>query len=241
MKKIELTKSPTDEKLEALGHAIGQHWLRYVALSVTAILTGYAGFSYTGNLFFSIALVALAEGASLYWAARIEDFGNRVQQIAAILGTVIAWLSIATTDLASVTIIAHGAQLFTIFESVPVLAQEIAVFVLPCLAVVQGTLGTLHYFFSEEARVNRDLNKVLREANKEIAEANAAAKTTIARNHAEQYKKRATLEAPAIGLRLGDAAWQAHAGQFDARSAYNSETEAVEAGVPFGSNGKGQK
>ncbi len=127
MKKIELTQSPIDARLEAFGRAVSLHWLRFVALAVTAILTGYAGFSYTQNLIFSLALVALAEGASLFWAGRVEDAGNRVQMVAAVIGTVIAWSSIAITDLASVTIIAHGAEFFTIFQQIPALSQEVAV------------------------------------------------------------------------------------------------------------------
>ena len=86
MKKLIDLKSPVDEKFYSFSHGLGQHWLRYTALSVTAVLTGYAGFSYTGNLYFSLALIALAEGASLYWAARTTDAGNTVQQITAVIG-----------------------------------------------------------------------------------------------------------------------------------------------------------
>src|SRR5262245_18935659 len=123
-------KNKVDEKLENFFKGVSNHWLRYAALAVTGCLTGYAAWSYTSNCLYVIALVLLAEGSSLYWANRIEDYGNNVQAAAAILGSVIAWGSIAVTDLASVTIIAKNArleQLFTVFAQVPEWAQKTVV------------------------------------------------------------------------------------------------------------------
>jgi hypothetical protein len=251
MKKLIDLKSPVDESFDSTWHSLSQHWLRYTALCVTAVLTGYAGYSYTGNIGFSIALVLLAEGASLFWAARINDFGNRVQQIASVVGTSLAWASIAATDLASVNLIAHGADLkvFTLFASVPTIAQATAVYVLPTLAVLQGILGTVHYFFSEEAAIARDLAKTMREVNKEISLANADARTKIAKAHATQYRARATAEAPLIGKAQGDAAWEGHvripspvqtfAGETEAATLKSQE--AAPTANPFGSNGKAAK
>ncbi len=246
MKKLIDLKSPIDEGVDSIWHSFGQHWLRYAALCVTAVLTGYAGFSYTRNLLFSLALIALAEGASLYWAARVNDYGNKVQQIASVAGTLLAWISIAATDLASVTILAHGAdlQVFTIFARVPAVAQGTAVYVLPALAVLQGALGTVHHFFSEESAIARDLAKAIRETHKEISLANADAKVKIAKAHAIQYRARAAAEAEGIGRRAGDKAWSDHVAP--ALRVFASDTKAItddaeaakaESGSPFSNDG----
>jgi len=158
-----------------------------------------------------IALVLLAEGASLYWANRIEDYGNYVQMGAAILGSGLAWVSIAVTDLASVTIVAKNAQLeqiFTVFANVPEWAQKTVVYVVPTLAVAQGVLATLHYFFSEEAKLRREIAKTNRDADKAIKQADADARKNMAQARAKRYKELAEESAPVLGREQGEKSWQ---------------------------------
>jgi hypothetical protein len=203
-------KNKVDSRLAEIFSGASRHWLRYTALSVTGCLTGYAAWSYTGNWLYVIALVLLAEGASLYWASRIEDFGNTVQMIASVVGSVVAWVSIAVTDLASVTIIVKNASLeiFTVFANVPEWAQRTVVYVVPTLAVVQGVLATLHYFFSEEAALRREIAKTNREAEKAIKQADANAQKDMAKARAARYAEIAKEKAPELGRQQGEKSWQ---------------------------------
>jgi len=204
------TMNQVDSKWNNFWSGLARHWLRYAALTVTGCLTGYAAWSYTGNWLYVIALVLLAEGASLYWASRIEDFGNKVQATAAVLGTLLAWGSIAVTDLASVTIIVRNASLdiFTVFAMVPEWAQKTVVYVVPFLAVFQGVLATLHYFFSEEASLRRSIAKTNREAEKAIRQADANAQKSMAEARAKRYKELAEINAPILGELQGEKSWQ---------------------------------
>ena len=198
-----------DSKWNAFWGGVSRHWLRYAALLVTGSLTGYAAWSYTSNGLYVIALVLLAEGASLYWSLRIEDYGNVVQQGTAVIGTVVAWASIAVTDLASATIIVRGANLeiFSVFAQVPEWAQKTVVYVVPFLAVVQGVLATVHYFFSEEAALRRSIAQTNRETEKQIKQAEAEALKSAARARAQKFTELAKVEAPKLGEAQGVKSW----------------------------------
>jgi hypothetical protein len=163
------------ERAKTLTMHMSQNWLRYCALLVTGTLTGIAGWNLTNNILMTAFLILLCEGASLFWTARTEDNGNGTQTWLSVAGTVIAWVSIAITDLASATIIANHAdvKVFSMFREVPSWAQAVVTYVLPTLAFTHGVLGTAHYYFSEDAKLKRDLAKTEREARRAVAKAEA--------------------------------------------------------------------
>ena len=166
---------------------VGQHWLRFVALTVTGSLTGLAAWNFTGSWLYVLAIIAMAEGASIYWSLRIEDFGNKVQMLASVLGTIVSWVAIILTDLASATIIAGMSklQIFTAFQQVPVWAQNTVVYVVPLLAVLHGVLATLHYYFSESASTKRAIKTTRREAQQDIDKSHQARLRELAKAQAQ--------------------------------------------------------
>ena len=202
------------DNIEKFQSEIAQHWLRYIALMVTASLTGYAVWSYTFNALYVLATIALAEGASLYWTKRVEDYGNPIQMWTAGAGAVLAWIAIICTDLASATIIASSSNLkvLTVFAQVPAWAQATVVYVVPLLAVVHGVLATFHYFFSEIAEMRRNISADLRLAHYEIQKAQAQSSVDIAQAQAQRYREIASTESMNTGYRRAQELWDLDAG-----------------------------
>lgn len=188
---------------------IQQHWLRYTALLVTAGLTGFTAWTYTASLFYVIALIVLAEGAVVFWSLRVEDYGNLTQKFCAILGTALAWIAIAATNLASATILASISQIevFTAFQSVPEWAQRIVVFVVPVLGVFHGIIATFHHFSSEISKMHRAVGGKRREARMEIEQAKANAQVSIAQEEAARFAQLAAERSRAIGIKRGEKRW----------------------------------
>jgi hypothetical protein len=215
-----------------------QNWLRYAALVCTGILTGIAGWTLTSNIFYTTFLILLAEGASLFWTARAEDNGNPTQAGISIVGTAVAWIAIVLTDLSSATILASQSniKIFSIFATVPVWAQSVVTYVLPTLAVTHGVLGTTHYFFSEEARLKRDLAKTEREARRAIAQAEAEAKQNIAKAQADKFKELAEANAEGIGRDRGEKLWDKTYNKAEAAVQTNDLAEQLE--IVHGNNGR---
>lgn len=205
-----MEKNSIDTRWDSFWTELGQHWLRYAALMVTGALTGFAAWSLTSQWQYVIAIILLAEGSALFWAARIEDYGNRLQMVASIGGTALAWIAITVTDLASATIIARlsNLEIFSQFAEVPAWAQRSVVYVVPVLAVCHGVLATVHYYFSESAALRRDASKSSRDAQRRINEAKARAKIAIATAEAMEYERLADEKAPAIGAQRGAERWE---------------------------------
>ena len=178
---------------------IGNHWLRYVAMMVTGSLTGMAAWNLTGFAPYVLAIIALAEGASIYWFSQMQKHENRMQAVIAVAGTGIAWIAIILTDLASATIIARMANLevFTAFAQVPVWAQNTVVYVVPSLAVVHLILATLHHYFSETASAIRTNESIKREA-----------KMDIERSKQEELRRLAQLRADSVGKEHARLEWE---------------------------------
>jgi hypothetical protein len=141
----------------------------------------------------------MAEGAALYWALRVEDYGNHIQQACAYIGAVLAWIAITVTDLASATIIASMAniKIFSAFEKVPAWAQNTVVYVVPLLAVLHGVLATLHYFFSETAKAHREISEIKRNMNIDIE-----------KSHAKRLRELAETGSINEGYRRAEEDWQ---------------------------------
>jgi hypothetical protein len=189
---------------------LSQNWLRYLTVIVTGTLTGIAGWTLTGNAIYTAFIILLAEGSSLFWAARTEDNGNKTQTTLSVIGTVVAWTAIILTDLSSATILANQAnrEVFTVFAKVPAWSQMVVTFVLPVLATTHGILAVAHYFYSEDARLNRDLAKTEREAKRVISQAEADARKNIAKAQANRFKELAEERAEGIGRNKGDTLWE---------------------------------
>jgi hypothetical protein len=211
---------------------LSDHWLRYFAVLVTGTLTGIAGWQLTHNVIYVIFMILLAEGASLFWTARAEKNGNNTQMTMSVIGTVVAWTAIILTDLASATIIANLANdaaiakavangqtaesvklIFSLFKEVPGWAQGVITYVLPVLATLHGLLTVVHYYFSEEAKLKRDIDKIERKAKREIAQAEADARKNIAQARADRYREIAIEKAPELGKREGEKAWDKQHGR----------------------------
>lgn len=212
---------------------LAENWLRWLALIVTASLTGFAAYSLTGSVLYIAALVGLAEGATLFWTSQSDRNGNPTQNFLSIVGLVLAWGAIVATDLSAAAILGNLAnvEVFSAFAAVPEIAQRVVVFVLPILAVGHGLLGTAHYYFSEGAALQREINKTLREARKDIEEARAQAAVDKARAQASEYARIAKTEAPKLGTAAGAALWTQE----------NKPAEVAEVqpeAVPFGKDGK---
>jgi len=207
-------KSETDSKVTEFFAELNQHWLRYIALIVTGSLTGYAVWSFTFNALYVLATIALAEGASLYWTKRVEDYGNQVQLWCAGIGAVLAWTAIILTDLSSATIIASTSniQIFSVFKQVPEWAQRTVVYVVPLLAVIHGVLATLHYFFSEIAEMRRNISADIRQANYEIKKATAQTSVAIAKAQAQRYVELASTQSANVGYDRAEKQWAQNAG-----------------------------
>lgn len=178
---------------------IEQHWLRYVAMIVTGSLTGMAAWNLTGFIPYVLAIIALAEGASIYWFSQMQKHENRMQAVIAGAGTAIAWIAIILTDLASATIIARMANLevFTAFAQVPLWAQNTVVYVVPALAVLHLILATLHHYFSETASSIRDNESIKRQARMDIE-----------RSKQEELRRLAQLRADSVGKEQARIEWE---------------------------------
>jgi hypothetical protein len=226
-KKDILADADIRQRAENFGRFLSQNWLRFVALIATGTLTWIAGWTLTHNLFYTSLLVLLAEGASLFWTARTEDNGNPTQEKLSVWGMAISWIAIIVTDLSSATILANMANqaliatakaagedpssvqlVFTLFDHVPALAQQIVTYVIPFLAVTHGILGTSHYYYSEDAKLKRETDKTDRDARKLIAKAKADARTNIAQAKANRFKQIAEQSAEGIGIAEGEKLWQ---------------------------------
>lgn len=190
------------------GEFLRAHGVRVFASSVTGAFTYYAGYSLTHDPLYGATLVILAEGLSLWYPFILEgaqqafygtwkkvNVGGLFQWLAALLGIVLAWVSIIVTDLSSATIIARDASInfgiFAVFESVPDWAQQVVVYVLPILGFSHALLLTVFYLASPEAAQARAIREIHRQANYTIKQAHADAKKSEAEAMASEYKAKA--------------------------------------------------
>lgn len=203
-------ENKVNETVEKIAEEFSQHWLRFAALSVTGVLTGLAAWNFTHNWLFVLALVVLAEGASVFWANQIEKYGNTLQLIMSIAGTVVSWVAITVTDLASATIIAQNSNLeiFSAFAKVPAWAQNTVVYVIPMLAVTNGILATIHFYFSESANMKRKLGADLRDAKYKIKKAKTEAEVNISKAQANRWGELAGAYSENVGISRAEAEWR---------------------------------
>lgn len=179
------------------------HWLRYMTLLITGVLTWNAAWELTSNPIYCIFLVLLAEGATLYWQHAVERVGGVaveengkvnvsvvVQFTTGILGIALSWIAIISTDLASLTFIARNSQIdiFSAFQKVPDWAQSVVVYVIPVLAVSHGILATAYHIASPEAAAKRRIRR-----------AHTTARVAEAEAHASEYERLATVKAQEAG------------------------------------------
>lgn len=230
-------------RLGRAGEFLSENWLRLCALVVTGVLTGLAGWRLTNNWFFTASLILLAEGASLFWTARASDNGNGTQQVLSVIGSVVAWTAIVVTDLASATILAADAdvEIFSAFQQVPEWAQSVVTYVLPTLAVIHGVFGTAHHYFSEGAKLARDVAKTRRDAVRKIKQAEADAQVSIAKAQADRYAELAEANAARIGQERGNSLWNTAYRNDNSNANVTTIKEDVVTGVPFQENGSNKR
>jgi hypothetical protein len=132
------------------------HWPRYVLSTVTATFTFHAAWVLTGQAYYGMMAILLAEGMWLYWFSRIESFENVTQMMLAGMMFIVSSVAIVTTDIASAILIANANNTFALYSVLPPWVEEYITKVTPILASSNLIVYGLYEFFSD---LNADKRK----------------------------------------------------------------------------------
>lgn len=212
----------------------GGVWLKWLAMVITASFTGQAALYLTGSWFYAVGWVMLAEGAFLFWEARFRHAENNLQHVLAGVAWVIAITAIVLTDLASATLLAHNAGLFTLFATVPDWAQNIITYTMAILAAIHAVMGVLFHFVSDSDAAARAHAREYRSIQQAKTQAQQSADLEIARHEAETYFRLVKEQAPQIGQTMGIDAWEKTVAHAKAKvQAQQTDRTAEPAPAPF--------
>jgi hypothetical protein len=135
---------------------IKAHWPRYMLSIITATFTATAAQTLTGQAYYALMAVLLAEGMWLYWLSRVEVFENKGQQFVSVLMFIVCSIAIILTDIASAVLLANGNDAQQFFQTVPAWVASVVTNVTPILGASNLITYGLFEFFSDTNRDKRD-------------------------------------------------------------------------------------
>lgn len=138
--------------------------------------------------------------------------GNMVQQWTSIAMIGVTFIGTAATAYSAMDVLVTAGGFFDSFKEIPASVQRWIAFSLPTMFLLNIAAGELYRQFTTEAVLKRSADIELREAriavDMEIALAKMDADKNISIAAAEEYSRRAAVEAPEIGKRKGNENWQ---------------------------------
>ena len=207
----------------------GRYWLVYGALAITAMLSITAGIllplrpDEAGQvhvtlpvilacIFYAVGFLMTGEGASLYWFGKMTDHDqdNTTQQVVAWSMMALSIITSLTTAMAAGTFIAYLLGALTVFDVMPMWAQNWVVYAIPIMLTIHAVCGMVFKAVSDEAMADRKGKAAVRQVLNEAAQVKAEAYASYVREHApEQARQLGEMEAKKTladyAIRLGAA------------------------------------
>lgn len=209
------------------------HPLLFVALAASGLLSALAGLAIglglrmengiliahldVAHIFFALLYAVLFpyffEFGLANWLHKNlhREPGNMVQQWTSILMIGITFIGTAATAYSAMDVLVTAGGFFDSFKEIPAGVQRWIAFSLPTMFLLNIAAGELYRQFTTEAVLKRSADIELREAriatDMEIALAKMEADKNISIAAAEEYSRRAEVEAPEIGKRKGESNW----------------------------------
>lgn len=182
----------------------GQHYIVYLALAFTAILSfvsglvlpftpdanGYISITFGGivaALYYSIGFLTNGEASANYWFGKLTDHDkdNTLQQWIAGVMLAISIIVSLVTALAAAAQIAYLLGVLAEFQSMPAWAQEWVVWSIPSMWTMNAVSGMAFKAFGDEAAAERDANSTIRVARQRITTKKVEAKAKYWADHAD--------------------------------------------------------
>lgn len=161
-------------------------WLLYVAVFISAALTGSSVFIILAGdstdpwrlgfaALFAVIAVAICEPALLWWLNRVEYNQGKVQGVIAVVGLVASIGMTAKTvwSAGELLVWALGSNVFSSYTAINPNTQDWLVHFVPVLVMIHIVLGLAYFTFSAESTARRSIETVRRDANTRILTAKA--------------------------------------------------------------------
>ncbi len=210
------------------------HPLLFVALAASGLLSALAGIAIglglrmvdgqlyvnldAAHIFFALLYAVLFpyffEFGLANWLHKSlhREPGNVVQYWTAMVMIGITFIGTAATAYSAMDVLVTAGGFFDSFKEIPAGVQRWIAFSLPTMFMLNIAAGELYRQFTTEAVLKRSADIELREAriavDMEIALAKMDADKNISIAAAEEYSRRASVEAPEIGKRKGGNNWE---------------------------------
>lgn len=135
---------------------VEKHWPRLMLSLLTATFTWQAAYILTGEVYYAVMAVVLAEGLFLYWLSRIESYENTAQGIIATVMFLVSCTAIFLTDIASAVLIANKNDTLQFYNVVPDWVGWVVTNVTPILASFNLITYGLFEYMSDTNRDKRE-------------------------------------------------------------------------------------
>lgn len=188
-------------------------WLLYVAVFISAALTGASVFLILAGAsvdpwrmafagFFAIVAVAICEPALLWWLNRVEYHQNNIQAFVSIAGLIASAVMTARTvySAGELLIWALGDNIFSNYTAINPSTQDWLVHFIPILVMIHICLGLIYFSVSAEATAKRSVENTRRNADTRIKTAMADMQADKAEAQADAMSTLIAELAPKMGI-----------------------------------------
>ncbi len=142
--------------LEDSFNYVKAHWPRYMLSFLTGTFTFQAAYIMTGEAYYAVMAVLLAEGMFLYWLSRFDAYENASQKTVVMIMFVTSCIAIFLTDMASAVLIVNNNDQEQFISVMPAWVVWVIMNSTPYLSASNLVAYGLFEFFSDTARDKRE-------------------------------------------------------------------------------------